>query len=47
MGKNKLQDAIYSCLVLYKNGITVEDILANKDVFCEICNSMDKKIKIF
>lgn len=45
MGKNKLQDTIYSYLVLYKNGITVEDVLANKDIFAELCSGMDKKNK--
>lgn len=47
MGKNKLQDTIYSYLVLYKNGITVEDVLANKDIFAELCSGMDKKTKTF
>ncbi len=45
MEKDKLQNAFYSYLVLYRNGITVEDVLANKAVFYEICNRMNKKNK--
>lgn len=42
MGKNKLQSTIYSYLVLYKNGITVEDVLENKEIFVELCKEIEK-----
>lgn len=43
MNKRRLQDAVYSYLVLYKKGITVQDVLDNKDVFTVLTNGIDKK----
>ena len=33
MSKNGLQNTIYSYLILYKNGITVEDVVIFRDIF--------------
>lgn len=43
MSKNDLQYTIYSYLILYKNGITVETVIDNKDIFIELCKRIDKK----
>lgn len=43
MSKNDLQNTIYSYLILYKKGITVEDVISNKNVFAELCKKIDKK----
>lgn len=43
MSKNDVQNTIYSYLILYKNGITVENVLSNKNVFVELCKKIDKK----
>jgi len=45
MGKNRLQEAIYSYLVLYKKGITVQDVIDNKAIFLELSNELYKKNK--
>lgn len=43
MSKADLQNTIYSYLILYKNGITVKDVIANKSIFAELCKKIDKK----
>lgn len=43
MSKNDVQNTIYLYLILYKNGITVENVLSNKNVFVELCKKIDKK----
>jgi hypothetical protein len=43
MSKNDLQNTIYSYLILYKNGITVENVISNKNVFAELCKKIDKR----
>lgn len=45
MNKNKLQEAIYLYLVLYRKGITVQDIIDNKIIFVELSDELYKKNK--
>lgn len=43
MSKNDLKNTIYSYLILYKNGITIEVVKNNKNIFGELCKQIDKK----
>lgn len=45
MNKNKLQEAIYLYLILYRKGITVRDIIDNRIIFVELSDELYKKNK--
>lgn len=45
MRKNRLQEAIYSYLVLYKKGITIQDVMDNRAIFIELFNELYKRNK--
>jgi len=45
VSENKLQEANYSYLVLYKKGITIQDVIDNKDIFLELSNNLYRKNK--
>lgn len=45
MSKNRLQEVIYSYLVLYKNGITIQDVIVNRVIFIELSDELYKKNK--
>lgn len=42
MEKKNIQDALYSYLMLYKKGLSIQDIIDNQDIFSELCKNLKK-----
>ena len=42
MKKKNIQDALYSYLMLYKKGLSVQDIIENHEVLSELCKNLQK-----
>lgn len=45
MSDKKMLNTIYSYLVLYKNGFTINDILDNREIFIRLCEELVKESK--